>query len=165
MRQIVQVGPLASHPRKIGNILLKSGPFRGPQKFSSRTTFGPRDTGSTSLTYTTWIRCKDQQCVVLPEIDFLFKFAIDSLLFSPVEWSYLNTDICKFESPQKDESKAQSADSSKAYRKPRAFIWGIRVTHCNLLASYVSMSSYSEKYLPNIKRQSQLFTVRTVSRY
>jgi len=66
----------------------------------------------------------------------------------------LNTDICKFESPQKDESKAQSADSSKAYRKPRAFIWGIRVTHCNLLASYVSMSSYSEKYLPNIKRQS-----------
>jgi len=29
----------------------------------------------------------------------------------------------KFESSQKDESRAQSADSSKAYRKPRAFIW------------------------------------------
>jgi len=28
----------------------------------------------------------------------------------------------KFESSQKDESRAQSADSSKAYRKPRAFI-------------------------------------------
>jgi len=28
--------------------------------------------------------------------------------------------MCKFES-QKDESRAQSADSSKAYRKPRAF--------------------------------------------
>jgi len=28
----------------------------------------------------------------------------------------------KFESSQKDESRDQSADSSKAYRKPRAFI-------------------------------------------
>jgi len=28
----------------------------------------------------------------------------------------------KFELSQKDESRAQSADSSKAYRKPRAFI-------------------------------------------
>jgi len=28
----------------------------------------------------------------------------------------------KFESSQKDESRAHSADSSKAYRKPRAFI-------------------------------------------
>jgi len=30
----------------------------------------------------------------------------------------LNTDIRKFESSQKDESRAQSADSSNAYRKP-----------------------------------------------
>jgi len=29
--------------------------------------------------------------------------------------------MCKFESLQKDEIRAQSADSSKAYRKPRAF--------------------------------------------
>jgi len=34
----------------------------------------------------------------------------------------MNTDIRKFESSQKDESRAQSADSSKAYRKRRAFI-------------------------------------------
>jgi len=34
----------------------------------------------------------------------------------------LNTDTCKFESSQQDESRAQSADSSKAYRKPKAFI-------------------------------------------
>jgi len=34
---------------------------------------------------------------------------------------YLNIDMCKFESPQRDESRSQSADSSKAYRKPRAF--------------------------------------------
>jgi len=66
----------------------------------------------------------------------------------------LNTDICKFKAPQKDESKAQTADSSKAYRKPRPFIWGIRVTHCKLLASCVSMSSYSDKYLPRTKQQS-----------
>ena len=46
----------------------------------------------------------------------------DSLLIMPVEWSYLNTDMRKFETSQKEESKAQSADSSKAYRKPsRAF--------------------------------------------
>jgi len=69
-----------------------------------------------------WIRCKDWWCVILREIDFLLKFVIDSLLISPVAWSCFNTDMCKFESSQKDESRAQSADSSKAYRKPsRAF--------------------------------------------
>ena len=60
-------------------------------------------------------------CIVLHEIDFLLKFVIDSLLVSPVEWSYLNTDMCKFEISQKDESRPQSADSSKACRKPIAF--------------------------------------------
>jgi len=39
---------------------------------------------------------------------------------SPVELSYWNTDMCKFESSQKYESRAQSADSSKAFSKPRA---------------------------------------------
>jgi len=34
----------------------------------------------------------------------------------------LNTDMRKFGSTRKDESRAQSADSSKAYGKPRAFI-------------------------------------------
>jgi len=29
-------------------------------------------------------------------------------------------DVCKFESWQEDESRAQSDDSSKEYRKPRA---------------------------------------------
>jgi len=42
------------------------------------------------------------------------KFVIDSLLLSLVEWSYVNTDMRKFESLQKDESRAQSTDSSKA---------------------------------------------------
>jgi len=35
----------------------------------------------------------------------------------------MNTDICKFELSQKDESRAQWVDSSKAYRKSRAFNW------------------------------------------
>jgi len=34
----------------------------------------------------------------------------------------LNTDMRKFESSQKYESRSQSADSSKVYRKRRAFI-------------------------------------------
>ena len=42
---------------------------------------------------------------------------IDSLLITPVERSYLNTDMRKFETSQKEESRAQPADSfkSKAY--------------------------------------------------
>jgi len=56
----------------------------------------------------------------------------------------------KLESSQKDETRAQSADSSEAYRKPRAFIWPTRVTHCKLLASYISICSYSDKYLSSI---------------
>jgi len=41
----------------------------------------------------------------------------------------LNADMCKFESSQKDESRAQSADSSKAYRKPRAIICTLAFMH------------------------------------
>jgi len=55
---------------------------------------------------------------------FPIKFVIDSLLISPGERSCLNTDMHKFELLQKEESTAQSADSSKAYRIPsRAFNW------------------------------------------
>jgi len=45
-------------------------------------------------------------------------FQIDSLLVPHVESSYMNIDMCKSESSQKNESRAQSADSSQAYRKP-----------------------------------------------
>jgi len=48
---------------------------------------------------------------------------IDSLLTPIVEGTCLNIDMRKFESSQKDESKAQSTDSAKAYRKPSAFNW------------------------------------------
>ena len=56
---------------------------------------------------------------------------IDSLLNTPVEWSHLNTDMRKFETSQKEESGAQSADSSKAYRKPS------RVFNCSLFACFL----------------------------
>jgi len=37
-----------------------------------------------------------------------------------MEINYLNKNKCKFESSQKDESRAQSADSSNTCSKPRA---------------------------------------------
>jgi len=46
---------------------------------------------------------------------------INSLLTPIVENIYFNTDMCKFEFSQKDESRVESADSSKWYRKSRAF--------------------------------------------
>ena len=46
---------------------------------------------------------------------------IDSLLTPIVESTYLNRDMCKFEPSQKDESRWQSTDSSKAYRNTSAF--------------------------------------------
>jgi len=61
---------------------------------------------------------------VLREIDFLLKIC-DRFVASftcgvkSLEYRY---SMCKFESSQKDESKAESADSSEAYRKPRAFV-------------------------------------------
>jgi len=46
---------------------------------------------------------------------------IESLLTPNVESTYLNRDMCKFESSQKDESRAQPTDYSKAYRNTSAF--------------------------------------------
>ena len=46
---------------------------------------------------------------------------IDSLLAPIVESTYLNRDMCKFESSKKDESRWQSTDSSKAYRNTSVF--------------------------------------------
>jgi len=48
---------------------------------------------------------------------------IDSLLAPIVVSTYLNRDMCKFESSRKDESRWQSTDSSEAYRKTSAFKW------------------------------------------
>jgi len=46
------------------------------------------------------------------------KFADGFKPITIVEASYLNTGMCKFESLQKDESRTQSADSSKACSTP-----------------------------------------------
>jgi len=52
-------------------------------------------------------------------ISFLLKnLPLVPLLISHVGSSYLNTDVCKFESLQKGESRAQSVDSSKTYSFP-----------------------------------------------
>ena len=54
---------------------------------------------------------------------------IDSLLTPIVENTYLNKDMCKFESSQKDESRWQSTDISKAYRNTSAFKHRLKVSH------------------------------------
>jgi len=54
--------------------------------------------------------------------DILFKQFPDGFQASAIaETSYSNKDMCEFESSQKDESRAQSADSLKDCSKPRAF--------------------------------------------
>ena len=50
-----------------------------------------------------------------------FNLLIDSLLTPIVESTYLNRDVCKFASSQKDESRGQSTNSSKACRNTSAF--------------------------------------------
>jgi len=67
---------------------------------------------------------------------------IDSLLTPIVESTYLNRDMCKFESSQKDESRWQSTVSSKAYRNTSALkcypMSGLSCSHCaNLLCGKV----------------------------
>jgi len=57
---------------------------------------------------------------MLHEIDFLLKIDDWFKLFTCAETSYLNTDICKFETLQKDESRGHLAGSSKAYTKVKA---------------------------------------------
>jgi len=42
------------------------------------------------------------------------------LIVLHVESSYFDTDMCKFQSSQKDESRAQWADSPKTHRKPNS---------------------------------------------
>jgi len=82
-------------------------------------------------------------------------FVIDSLLASHVECSYLNTDRYKFESSQKDESRTQSADSSKTYRKARAFNCCV-FTQISLSSLPITVAGRRYPLDPNF-RQSQLY--------
>jgi len=63
---------------------------------------------------------------------------IDSLLTPIVESTYLNKDTCKFESSQKDESRWQSTDSSKAYRNTSA---SVRRVSCRYPNSVIKKST------------------------
>jgi len=66
----------------------------------------------------------------------------DTRLF--VETSYFDTNMCKFESKQKEESRALSTDSSKFYNKPRAL---------NYPKSYVhkSTKTYTAFYISCVR--------------
>jgi len=61
---------------------------------------------------------------------------INSLLTLIVESTYLNKDMCKFESSQKDESRWQSTDSSKAYRNTSAFKYQHGLSHFESFVRY-----------------------------
>jgi len=66
------------------------------------------------------------------------KLLIDSLLTPSVEITYLNIDMCKLESSQKGESRAESTDSSKAYRNSSAFKWKLEISHQKFHLAQVS---------------------------
>jgi len=54
--------------------------------------------------------------VVLREIDFVLKICKGFLACFTCGVNYINTEMCKFESSQKDEIRSQSADSSIGLR-------------------------------------------------
>jgi len=54
--------------------------------------------------------------ILSPDSKFADRFNIHII----VRNNYLNTDMCNSESSQSSESRAQSADSSKTYNKPKA---------------------------------------------
>jgi len=86
------------------------------------------------------------------------KTVIDSLLITPVEWSYLNTDMRKFETSQKEESRALSADFSKACRKPsRAF-------NCSLFACFLLFQTGKNRMQLNYRMKRCVVKIRTVAR-
>ena len=72
----------------------------------------------------------------------------DWFLVITVEWSYLHTDMRKFETSRKEESRAQSADFSKAYRKPsRAF-------NCSLYACFLLFQTGKNRMQLNYRVKS-----------
>ena len=76
---------------------------------------------------------------------------IDSLLIPIVESTCLNRDMCKFESSQKDESRWQSTDSSKAYRNTSAFKCPLTfVTFCPVFGLRPNLSTGMFIILPKI---------------
>ena len=82
---------------------------------------------------------------------------IDSLLIT-VEWSYLNADMRKFETLQKEESRTQSADSSNAYRKP------FRAFSCSLFTCFLLFQTGKNRMQLNYRVKRCGVKIKTVAR-
>ena len=80
---------------------------------------------------------------------------IDSLLTPIVE--NLNRDMCKFESSQKDESRWQSTDSSKAYRNISAFKCSYLYINCchSTQGVFPAVTKYFNQTCPGGKPEKQ----------
>jgi len=70
----------------------------------------------------------------------------------------LNTDMRKFESSQKDDSRAQSADSSKAFRKRRVFICQHNMSYTYFIATLCHLAE-------TIGSRVKLFEVKMRSKH
>jgi len=70
----------------------------------------------------------------------------------------LNVDMCKFESLQKDESTAQSTDSSKAYRNTSAF----KFSFVKLLFFPVNRYIDLEKFIDSLFKNIRSCTLSTI---
>jgi len=85
-----------------------------------------------------------------------------------VEISYLNADMCKFESLQKEDSRAQSADSSKAYNKLWAVTADVQSKHCAFFWETVVQNYFNEaKYLCyrwSLRLNGLLWTFSSISK-
>jgi len=77
-----------------------------------------------------------------------------------MESTYLNRDMCKFESSQKDESRWLSTDSSKAYRNTSAF--KCHIVHCLfvwIISELGRVSHMARQSLINAELKSQLLKI------
>ena len=89
-----------------------------------------------------------------------------------MESTYLNRDMCKFDSPQKDESRWQSTDSSKAYRNTRAFKCSLfnAVYNQEPLATFISLPERNVEMtfslsLTTFCRPNSLFALHSLQHY
>jgi len=98
---------------------------------------------------------------------------IESFLSPIMESTYLNSDMCKFESLQKDESRWQSTDSLKAYRNTSAlkcswilhfsyFCWAWVLSDCSRFV-HCNMSKWSYKTCLKLHLKSMLLTTQVLS--
>ena len=83
---------------------------------------------------------------------------IDSLLSPIVESTYLNRDMCKFESSQKGESRWQSTDSSKAFRNTIAFKFASSYAYSQIYWSRTKLQKLSYCHIGYFKTKTVVCT-------